>query len=145
MIEIDWTPDREKLRQFGWISLGGFAVIGGVLGWRLGWRLGWFESGNWFAPGVFWGVGVVSAILAVVRPMLLKPLYLLLSAISAVIGPIVATAIMILIFFLVFLPLGLIFRAMGRDELCRKPDPEAASYWSSKPEIQAPDRYFRQY
>lgn len=141
MIDIDWKPDREKLRQFGWISLGGFGVIGGVLGWKFG----WFAEGEWLVPAVLWGIGVLAALLSLVEPLLLKPLYLVLTAISAVIGPIVATVVMGVIFYLVFLPLGLIFRLAGRDELQRRLDPEAKSYWIESPGAQPPERYFRQY
>ena len=141
MTEIDWNPDREKLRQFGWISLGGFGVIGGVLGWKFG----WFTEGSWLVPGILWGIGVLSALLALVEPLLLKPLYFALTAISAVIGPIIATVTMGAIFYLVFVPLGLIFRLKGRDELQRRLDPDAQSYWIESTGPQPPERYLRQY
>jgi len=141
MVEIDWKPDRNKLRQFGWISLGGFGLIGLLLGLKFG----WFEEGLWIVPTVLWTVGVVAALLALIEPMWLKPLYFVLTAISAVIGPIVATIIMALIFLLVFLPVGLIFRLIGRDELQRKLDPEARTYWKDMPPSPEPARYFRQF
>lgn len=141
MIDIDWKPDQKKLKQFGIISLFGFGVIGAVLGWRFG----WFAEGKWLAPGILWGIGVVSAILAFIQPALLKPTYLILTAISSVIGPIVAVIILGAVFLLVFLPLGIIFRLMGRDELHRKILPDAPSYWGEKPPIQESTRYFRQY
>lgn len=141
MVVLDWNPDREKLKQFGFISLGGFGLIGTVLGLKLG----WFEAGNWLALSIVWGIGVVSAILAAINPGLLKPLYLLLTAISAVIGPVVAYVIMSLIFFLIFFPIGLVFRIMKRDELRLKLDRQAGTYWSGKPPLQDGMRYFRQY
>lgn len=141
MIAVDWNPDRKKLKQFGIISLFGFGVIGAVLGWRFG----WFAKDEWTVPGILWGIGIVSAILAFVQPAFLKPLYWILTAISAVIGPVIATVIMGAIFCLVFLPLGLIFRLMGRDELHRKVLPDAPTYWSEKPPAQEAERYFRQY
>ena len=141
MIDIDWKPDQKKLKQFGIISLFGFGVIGAVLGWRFG----WFAEGKWLVPGILWGIGVVSAILAFIQPALLKPTYLILTAISSVIGPIVAAVILGAVFLLVFLPLGIIFRLMGRDELHRKILPDAPSYWGEKPPIQESTRYFRQY
>lgn len=141
MIDIDWNPDREKLRQFGWFSLGGFGIIGTVLGWKFG----WFAAENWIAPGILWGIGVLSALLSLTAPSLLKPLYLVLTAISAVVGPVVATVIMGLIFLVVFFPIGVIFKMRGRDELQRYPDATLQSYWSPKPPPQSPDRYFHQY
>jgi len=141
MTDIDWKPDQKKLKQFGIISLFGFGAIGAILGFRLG----WFANDEWLIPGILWGIGVVSAILAFVQPALLKPTYLILTAISAVIGPIVATVILGAVFLLVFLPIGMIFRLMGRDELHRKTLPDAPSYWGDKPPSQDSTRYFRQY
>jgi len=141
MVTIDWNPNEEKLKQFGIISLGGFGIIGAVLGWKFG----WIAEGKWLVPSILWGVGLASAILALVRPAWLKPLYLLLSAVSAVIGPVVAITIMALIFLVAFLPIGLFFRATGRDELRLKIDRKAGSYWGQKPARQDLLRYFRQY
>ncbi|MFK7851856.1 MAG: SxtJ family membrane protein [Akkermansiaceae bacterium] len=141
MIEIDWSPDRKKLREFGFIGLAGF----GLMGLLLGWKFGWFESGDWLYPGIFAGLGIFSAALAVIEPYLLKPLYWLLTAISAVIGPIVATLILALLFILVFLPIGLVFKLRGRDELKRNWDKQADSYWLPADLPQDARRYFRQY
>jgi len=138
---IDWNPDETKLRQFGWIALPGFGLIGAVLGWRLG----WFASGQWLAPAALWGVGLVAALLACVMPRWLKPLYLLLSAVSAVVGPVVATVAMGLIFLFVFVPLGLLFRMRGRDELRLRPGPDAGTFWERSPRAPEPRRYFRQF
>ena len=141
MTPIDWRPDEKKLKQFGWFALPGLGLIGAVLGWRLG----WFAAGEWLVPVILWGTGLLSAILAFVRPRWLLPLYLLLTAISAVIGPVVATVVMGAIFLLVFVPLGLIFRLRGRDELHLKIDPGAITYWENAPPPVPVKRYFRQF
>ncbi len=141
MTPLDWNPDEKKLRQFGWFALPGFGLIGAVLGWRFG----WFAAGEWLVPSLLWTVGAVSAVLAFVLPGWLKPLYLVLTAISAVIGPIVATLAMGLIFLTVFVPLGIFFRLRGRDELRLRPDPEAGTFWENSPPVPEPRRYFRQF
>lgn len=38
-------------------------------------------------------------------------------------------ALMLLIFYGLFLPVGLIFRLFGRDPLDKRPDPTMSSYW----------------
>jgi hypothetical protein len=38
--------------------------------------------------------------------------------------------VLVLTFFLVFAPLGLVMRALGRRPLTVGPDPAAASYWT---------------
>ena len=141
MITVDFNPDEKKLKEFGFFSLGGFLVIGLILGLKFR----WIQEGEWLIPGIFGGIAVISALLALIAPKLLKPSYLLLTAISAVIGPIVATVIMGAIFLLIFFPLGLIFRLRKRDELHLKLSSDIESYWEPRPEAQPPERYFRQY
>ena len=34
MIEMDWHPGEKQLKQFGWISLFGFPLIGVLLWWK---------------------------------------------------------------------------------------------------------------
>lgn len=141
MIKLDWNPDRRKLREFGWISLAGFGVIGLILGWKFD----WIENGEWLVPGIFFGLGLLSAILSITEPLLLKPSYWILTAISAVVGPILATLVLGLLFFLLFLPIGMVFAIRGRDELRLKPDRGAASYWLPADPSPAPARYLHQY
>ena len=38
LINIDWSPDDRKLRQFSWAGLAGFSLIGCVAGWKSGCR-----------------------------------------------------------------------------------------------------------
>lgn len=141
MVEIDWNPDRQKLREFGWFSLAGFGLIGLLLGWKLG----WIENGQWLFPAIFWGVGLLSAIFALVEPLVLKPIYWILTAISAIVGPVIGTLVLALIFLFVFLPIGLFFKMLGRDGLKLKLDRQTESYWLPADPLQHPRRYLRQF
>ncbi|MDG2123640.1 MAG: SxtJ family membrane protein [Verrucomicrobiales bacterium] len=141
MTTIDWNPDESKLRQFGYICLGGFGVISVVVGIRFG----HFAAASYAVPGMLWGVGVVAALLAAINAKLLKPLYMVLMAVAAILGPIMSTLALALIFFLVFTPVSLFFKITGRDELKLKLDPRAPSYWVKPPEKPEVERYFRQY
>jgi hypothetical protein len=51
---------------------------------------------------------------------------------------------MLLIYFGVFLPIGLLFRAAGRDALQRRFDPSQNSYWQAKKQPHDIASYFRQ-
>lgn len=141
MVDINWKPDTRQLRQFGWISLVGFGIIGAAVGYKFG----HFENQTWTVPGILWGIAGLSAILAVIWPGGLRPLYWGLMCISAIIGPIVSTVALLLIFLLVFTPLALWFKIIGRDELRRKLDPNAESYWVDAPPTPKPASYFRQF
>lgn len=141
MVALDWKPDNRKLSQFGWISLIGFGLIGAFVGWKFG----FFAEQKWLVPGIFWGIGGLSAILALIFPAGLRPLYWVLMGISAVIGPIISTTVLLVIFLLIFTPVALFFRLVGRDALHRKLEPEAESYWIDAKPMPEAKRYFRQY
>ena len=64
-----------------------------------------------------------------VRPSLLKGLYLVLNAVAMPIGYVVSHVILFAIYFLIFTPIALVFRLIGRDALHRKIDRQAATYW----------------
>jgi len=42
-------------------------------------------------------------------------------------------------------PLGLVFRLIGRDLLCRRFDPKARSYWVPHQQAKKVERYFQQF
>jgi hypothetical protein len=50
-----------------------------------------------------------------------------------------------MMFLLVVTPIALFFKAIGRDPLCRKFDPSAATYWIERRPPETVKRYFRQF
>jgi hypothetical protein len=126
MIGIDWRPDREKLRQFGWVSLGGFCVLGLIVAWRTG---TFSETGTWTLPLCLWGLALVTWLTGLLAPQLLRPLYLLLTAIALPIGLVVSTLALALIFTFFIIPPALWFRLTGRDALQRAWNAPDNSFW----------------
>lgn len=122
MIRIDWHPDEAKLQQFGWISLGGFGLLASIAWWRFG-------NGN--AALVLAGLALLTPVVGMVSPRLLKFLYIGLSLVAFPIGLIISNVLLLLIFLLVFTPVALIFRLIGRDELRLKPAHESPSHWKT--------------
>jgi hypothetical protein len=55
--------------------------------------------------------------------------------------PIVVT----IAYVVLFVPLGFVFRAMGRDMMKRKMGQKSASYWEDCEEPEDPVTYFKQY
>jgi hypothetical protein len=49
------------------------------------------------------------------------------------------------VFYLVFTPVGLVMRLLGRDPLQRRFDREAGTYWVDHVEPRSVEEYFRQY
>ena len=53
--------------------------------------------------------------------------------------------LLLLVFYGVVTPIGLVLRLAGRDPMHRKLDRAAATYWVRRPQPQGVERYFRQY
>ena len=140
-VSIDWNPDRRKLREFGFVSLAAFALIGSVIAWRSGCFKG---SGHWTAPIIAWSLGVWG-LLGAFAPVLVKPLYTGLMAIAFPIGWVVSHVLLGLVYYGIFTPTALVFRLLGRDPLQRKLDRAASTYWNDAVPCPPPAGYFRQF
>ena len=82
------------------------------------------------------GVLSMSGIGFILAPIPLKPVYSAWLRLSHLIGR------MILIYYLVITPSGLMKRVIGGKPLPLKPDPEASSYWVTNPEPAQPQKRF---
>lgn len=133
LVHINWNPESRQLKQFGWLSL----VLLPLVAWIWGATLPWI--------GIVAGIGGLLALLGSISPAFLKPIFVGLSLVLMPIGLVVGEVMLVLIFFLIFLPMGLVFRMMGRDRLQRKLDRSATTYWQKKASPDKLERYFRQY
>ena len=131
LIEFNLSPTHRQLRQFGAICL----VALPLLGWF------WSVSALWIS--VLTVIGMVLAITGILVPSVLKPLFIALSLVATPIGMIFGELAMLLIYFGVFLPLGLIFRVIGRDALQIKRHP-AKTYWQPVKKTTDVASYYRQ-
>ena len=146
LIDVDLKPDRKKLKQFGFIAL----LFFGILGW---WalskgRLLGFGLGD-ASTAVGWsliGLAAVSGLLSIVAPSGNLALYLVLTYVTLPIGFVASYVLLGSIFYLLITPFGLFFRLVGRDPLNLKLDPEAETYWTRR-SMEKVDvgRYFKQY
>jgi hypothetical protein len=105
-------------RSFGWVFTVFFSLIGA-------WPVFFGRPARWWALAI----AALVLVFTLVRPSLLRPANrawmkfgLLLSRIT---NPIVTA----LLFYLVFTPIGLLMRMLGKDLLRLRPEPQAASYW----------------
>jgi hypothetical protein len=139
---MNWKPTDRQLRQFGIMALVALPLAG------------WLFTGKpWPAAatrmqatvvGTLAGVGVVAALLALVRPQALRGPFIGATLLALPIGLVVGEVVLLLIYFGLFLPVSMIFRLMGRDALDRRIDREAKSYWQPKARPAGPESYFRQ-
>ena len=88
---------------------------------------------NWWHDGHSWRwTGAVAALFlmaALLYPAALKPLSLLWLKFGLLLHRVVNPIVMALVFFGAVLPTGLIMRALGKDPLRLKREPDANSYW----------------
>lgn len=84
-----------------------------------------------------WSIIVASIFLitGLLVPNILKYFYIYWIKFGEIMGNIVSKVILTLLFFIVFFPVGLVFRLMGKDLLSKKLDKNTSSYWIER-EIQ---------
>lgn len=77
-------------------------------------------------------IGVILALLAVVRPNSLSLLNRLWTKLGLLLSRVVTPIVLGLIFYLAVTPIGLLLRTFGKDLLKLRASPEAQSYWVSR-------------
>jgi hypothetical protein len=110
-------PARKDLRNLGLVFLVALGIIGSLLWWKDRSSYPWF----WAAALVlgFWGL---------VWPKGLKPLYRVWMGLAVVLNYFISRFILILLYYLVVTPTGLVLRVLGRDILDLKLN-DRPSYW----------------
>lgn len=146
VIEINWNPDRRRLRTFGIICLIAFGVIGAWVFFRhslIGFEITARTATN--TAYALWLIGGFCVVLAAAAPAALRPLYVTLTAVTLPIGFVISHAVLAAVYYLVLTPIGLILRLIGWDPLCRRFDRDAKSYWVRHESVTDVKRYYRQF
>ena len=81
---------------------------------------------------IFLILGIGFLVLGILLPVALRPVYLLWMGFAACMGWVMTRVILVLLFYLVVTPVGLLGRLFGKDFLSRCFDREASSYWLPK-------------
>jgi hypothetical protein len=105
-------------RSFGFVMAGALALVSLLNGWHFG-RI-WPSTG---------GLAALFLAAALLRPAILNPLNRIWLKFGLLLHRIVNPVVMALLFYGTVLPTGLVMRAMGKDLLRLKRQPEADSYW----------------
>lgn len=132
LLDPNWHPTHRQLRQFA--ALAACALPG--LGWMWGLPMSWIAG-----LGVCGGLGLA---VSWWRPSAIAPVYRLITLLTFPIGLVVSELVLILIYGLVFVPMGVVFRLFGRDRLQRKLDRQRVSYWEDKAQPRSLKSYYRQ-
>ncbi len=145
MVYIDWNPTRRMLRNFGVIGLVAFGIIGALAYWRIFLFSSLGAGAASTTAYVLWALGLYCGLFAFVAPMAVKPVYIVLTVVAYPIGQVVSHLVMVMIYYLMFTPIGLVFKLIGRDSMNRRFDPSAATYWIRRHPPETVKRYFRQF
>ncbi len=108
-------------RAFGLVMAGAFAVLTALNAWHVGRIWPWTAA-----------LAAAFLIAALLRPALLHPLNRVWLKFGLLLHKIVNPVIMALLFYGTVLPTGLVMRAMGKDLLRLKREPDAESYWIAR-------------
>jgi hypothetical protein len=144
MIEIDFHPSRDTLRQFGWIALAGFLAIA-ALAWTetLMFKGGLGSARPWVA-GLSLGLAAFAGLASAFHPPANRWLFVGLSVVAFPIGYVVSHVLLAVLFFGLIAPAGVLMRALGTDPMQRRFDAGQASYWTPARTSRSRDSYFRQ-
>lgn len=146
LVQINWRPDRNELRKFGFISLVAFGSLGIWLFFRQSiFGIDLSPKTAQMAAYVCWGLAGASLAGSLTVPEALRPLYVTLTAVSLPIGYVVSHVLMAVVFYGLLTPIALFFRVTGRDALQRRLEPSAKSYWQPRQVVQDRARYFKQF
>jgi len=82
----------------------------------------------------FWAIGVsaVFLLLAFLAPRLLRPFNIIWFRLGLLMHRVVSPVILALIFYLAILPIGLIYKILGKDPLQLNFEKDRATYWISR-------------
>jgi hypothetical protein len=148
MIEINWNPERQQLKNFGLLCLVMCIGLGALRAWRAGafggeLPIGWY--GPWVVPMTLWTIGALAGLVAVVAPQALRPIFVGWMAAAYPISWVVSHVLLGVTYYGLFTLIATVFRIVGRDELRRVPDRRAATYWEDRKPSPGVARYFKQF
>jgi hypothetical protein len=89
--------------------------------------------------------GVVMGVIVLLSPGAGRAIYDFWMRVAEPIGLTFSMLMLVIAFYLVFAPIGLLMRMLGRDPLERAFDRSASTYWIAHNPAGEPERYFKQF
>jgi len=116
---VNTNPDKQELRKFGLVFATAMVLIFGLF-------FPWLLDRPW--PTWPWIVAAVFVVPALLFPQVLKPVFQVWMKIGHALGWINSRIILGILFFLMFAPVALVLRLLGKDMLKQRLDASATSY-----------------
>lgn len=136
VISINRYPSQPELAWFGVAVLAFFALLGTIVG---------LSTGAWTVSIILWAVGATVALVYYSLRPLRRPLYLGWMHLVFPIGWVMLHLVLGIMYYLVITPTGLLMRALGRDPMQRRYEPDTASYWVPHQAEKTPSQAFHQF
>ncbi len=133
---LNKDPSRRDLRTFGAALPVFFALAGLVVGHRAG-----STSWSW---GV-WGAGGALTAAYLFLERVRRPIFVGWSYLVYPIAWTISHLLLLVIYWFVITPIGLLVRLLGNDPLARRFEPSARSYWTPRDNTRQVRRYFQQF
>ena len=131
----DIKSEKKELRQFGMTMGIAFALLAGLFLWR--------EKDYYFYLLI---LSLMFFFTGLTLPLILTPLHKIWMTLAILMGWFATRLIMILLFYLVVTPIGLLTRLCGKDFLDTKFKKNVNSYWIPRKEIKSErSNYERQF
>ena len=134
--DIPFDPTRTTLRQFAGLWL---VFFGGMALWQA------LVRGHANLGLSIGALALVVGVAGLTRPEWVRLIYIGWMVLAFPIGWTVSQVILLLMYFGLFAPIGLVFRLIGRDPLQRARRPGIESYWTPKPAPADVRSYFKQF
>ena len=115
------NPTTEQARKTALLVAGALAIVTGILWWR----------GRINAAAIFGSIAVVLILIGLFVPPLAKLFHRIWMTFAFALGYVNSRIILTIIYFLVFVPYGLISRMAGRDPLQLRQKGKV-SYWTPR-------------
>ena len=136
LIQIDHNPSPRQLNVFGVIWLLFFGVVGGIA---------LNNSGLMPVATVIWGLAVAVPVVGWIVPAFMRLVYVGMAYAALPIGFLVSYLILMIVYYLVLTPIGLMMRLFGFDPMNRHFDGNVDTYWCPREQDDSLSGYFRQF
>jgi hypothetical protein len=89
-------------------------------------------------------VAVVVGVPGLFRPSSIRPVFIAAIAVTTPIGRVVTYVLLAALYYLMFTPIAIVFRLIGRDALARRTDQVGGTCWVPREQPSDPRRYLHQ-
>lgn len=104
-------------------------------------------AGDWYwhLPVIILALGLFIGLSCSIAPSPARIIHFGWHGLVAILDWVIVSIALLLVYWLVFAPIGLILRLLGRRPLRRRPDPDLKTYWQPAEKVTDLQRYHRQF